>query len=601
MSDVPTPAPLLPQSIAIKVGGSPLSNELFDKLTEARVELSVGAAGHFMLRFLSDDGMAGSFKIGARIEISFDDQQLEPVKVFDGTVEGLAIDYEFDRRQLTVTGYDGRRKLSTTPAATTHTNASYKDILVAIANKAGLTPQIDGDLNAPKFPHVLQLESDLAFVHRIATERGLEWLVDDGKLIVRPRATSGTVKVQFGDRLRRLSARYSTAERPANIEVTGWDPVNKREFVAKKASSQAETISAVPIENKNRSAAANGRRASAWSSVSLSPDDASGHAMGIARRMTSGALVGRGETVGDPAIKPGVGLEISGVDADWNGTYYVTAAEHVYRVENPYITRFTIGAHDSSSMVDLLGAPSAPSSRSTPSARATGQGVAIGIVTNVHNDARDHAEVKVTFPYLNNVESEWARVAMPSAGHNRGIMFMPEVNDEVLVAFEHGDLRRAYVIGAVWNGKDKPPLSWMSKADDRKQRVIVSKNGHRMTFSDGGGDKDFVSIVLGDGKTTMLLATNKIEIIANSGKPIEVKNDKAKVVLTDSGDIQLEGENITIKAKQKIKIEGMDIAAKSQTGVKVEAGTILELKATAKAAIDGGTLAEIKGGMVKVN
>lgn len=591
------PASPLPQSVVIKVDGAPLSSALFDKLTEVRVELSVGAAGQFTLRFLSDDGMAGEFKIGSEIAISFDNESLTPVEVIKGTVEGLAIDYEFDRRQLTVTGYDARRKISTAAAPTTYTRQSYSDILSAIANRSGLSPRIDSSLRSVVFDHVLQVESDLAFVHRIVTEQGLEWLVDGGNLIVRKRASTATVQVEFGERLRRLSARYTTSERPEDVTVTSWDPVQKQAIVERK--NPETPAGSVPLESRNRKKAAAKRKATA-TKVATSLDAASAVATGIARRMASGDLVGRGETVGDPAIKPGVALEISGVNADWNGTYYVTAAEHIYRDGDPYLTRFTIGANDSSSLVDLLGAPGAPSTRSTGSARPLGQGVTIGIVTNVENGARNHAEVKVKLPYLGDIESEWLRVAMPGAGSQRGIMFMPEVNDEVLVAFEHGDPTRGYVIGSVWNGEDEPPVAWTSTSNHHL-RSIKSKNGHLMTFSDGNGDaKQFVSIVLADGKTTLLLGHDKIEVVANSGKPIEVKNDRAKVVLAGNGDIKLEGQNITIKAQQKINVEGLEIATKSQTGTKIEALTF-EAKAQTTAKLEGTAMAEVKGGMVKIN
>lgn len=593
------PAAGLPQSLIIWVDGTRLSREVFDKLTEVRVELSIGAAGHFLLRFLSDDGMAGAFKIGSSVKIAFDDETSNTVDVIAGTIESMAIDYEFDRRQLTVTGYDAQRKLSTGATAKTYTKQSYKDILSAIAGSAGLSPKLDSSLSTPVFDHLLQIDSDLAFVHRIATERGLEWLVDDTQLIVRPRGATTTVKVEFGERLRRLSARYTTAERPEEVTVTSWDPKNKKSIVEKR--NPDAPVGEVPLESRYRKKAAAKRKAAAWSKPATSPAGVRAVADGIARRMASGALVGRGETVGDPSIRPGVNLEISGVDTDWNGTYYVTGAEHVYRDGEPYLTRFTIGANDSSSLVDLLGAPAAPSTRATGPMHGPGHGVTIGIVTNAKGESKQ-AEVKVKFPYLGDIESGWLRVATPWAGNDRGIMFMPEINDEVLVAFEHGDLSRGYVVGALWNGKDQSPVDWTSDRNHHV-RVIRSTKGHELTFSDGkDSSEQFVSIVLGDETTTLLLSKEKIELIANSGKPVEVKNDKAKVVLTGSGDLQLEAQNITIKAKQKITLEGTEIATKSKSGTKVEAGSTLDLKAQAKGSFDGGATAEIKAtAMVKIN
>src|SRR5437899_1321842 len=85
------------------------------------------------------------------------------------------------------------------------------------------------------------------------------------------------------------------------------------------------------------------------------------------------------------------------------------------------------------------------------------QGLAVGIVTN-NEDPENHGRIKVKFPWLaDNHESDWARMAAPMAGNNRGAYFLPEVNDEVLVAFEHGSIDAPIIVGALWNGKDTPP------------------------------------------------------------------------------------------------------------------------------------------------
>src|SRR5205807_6859560 len=84
------------------------------------------------------------------------------------------------------------------------------------------------------------------------------------------------------------------------------------------------------------------------------------------------------------------------------------------------------------------------------------QGVLVAIVTN-NKDADIGGRVKVKYPWLGDEESHWARLITPMAGSGRGMYFLPEVGDEVIVALEHGDINHAYVVGGVWNGQDKPP------------------------------------------------------------------------------------------------------------------------------------------------
>ena len=109
-------------------------------------------------------------------------------------------------------------------------------------------------------------------------------------------------------------------------------------------------------------------------------------------------------------------------------------------------------------------------------------GVAIGIVTNV-SDPLGLGRVQLTFPWFDEDLTSWAPVAAPIAGKKRGAFLMPEVDDEVLVAFELGDFNHPYVVGFLWNGVDKPPET------DTKNRVILTPGGHTIRFEDGTSKK----------------------------------------------------------------------------------------------------------------
>jgi uncharacterized protein involved in type VI secretion and phage assembly len=194
-------------------------------------------------------------------------------------------------------------------------------------------------------------------------------------------------------------------------------------------------------------------------------------------------------------------------------------------------------------------------------------GVAVGVVTN-NQDPDKLGRVKVRFPWLSDEdESQWARIAAPMAGKERGIYFLPEVDDEVLVAFEHGDIRFPYVVGALWNGKDAPPAA----NDDGKNniRLIKSRSGHVVKLNDE------------DGKET-------IEIIDKSEKnSIVIDTAKNTITITSDKDITLKAANGTIT------LDAQKIAVKSSADSKVEAGAGMDVKAS-------GTL-NIKGATVNIN
>ena len=115
-------------------------------------------------------------------------------------------------------------------------------------------------------------------------------------------------------------------------------------------------------------------------------------------------------------------------------------------------------------------------------------GVVIGVVTNLE-DPDGLGRVKVRYPWLlEDSESPWARVMSFMAGGDRGGVFRPEVDDEVLVAFEHGDMRFPYLLGALWNGQDAMPGERGSDADNNV-RLIKSRSGHQVVLDDTPGSE----------------------------------------------------------------------------------------------------------------
>jgi uncharacterized protein involved in type VI secretion and phage assembly len=191
-------------------------------------------------------------------------------------------------------------------------------------------------------------------------------------------------------------------------------------------------------------------------------------------------------------------------------------------------------------------------------------GVVVGVVTN-NRDPDGMGRVKVRFPWLSDQdESNWARVASPMAGKERGCYFLPEVDDEVLVAFEHGDVRFPYVVGALWNGKDAPPAT----NDDGKNsvRVIKSRSGHVVRLTDEDG-KEKIEIVDKSTKNSIVFDTSQ--------NTITITSDKDIVLAAAQGTIKLDAQQVEIK---------------SSAGTKIEAGANMDLKATGQTNVKGATV-----------
>ena len=231
-------------------------------------------------------------------------------------------------------------------------------------------------------------------------------------------------------------------------------------------------------------------------------------------------------------------------------------------------------------------------------------GVVVGIVRDI-KDPRNLGRVKVDFPWLgeareavaisssdDRAHSYWARVATLMAGKKRGSFFIPEVGDEVLVAFEHGDVDRPFVIGSLWNSDDEPPET-MDGQGKNDLRSLHSRSGHKIILNDSDSQPS-ITIVDKTGENSITIDS------ASNAMAIKVKGDFS---------LEVQGK-ISIKAQGKIEVEtGQDLTAKAQANLKASAtgnGTLestgpLELKSSAKATVDGTGQAEIKAATVSVN
>lgn len=224
-----------------------------------------------------------------------------------------------------------------------------------------------------------------------------------------------------------------------------------------------------------------------------------------------------------------------------------------------------------------------------------------GVVTGLVEDLKDPlnlGRVKVIFPWLAEQKEEtahiedgearthsyWARVATLMAGKRRGMFIIPEVGDEVLVAFEHGQLDRPVVIGMLWNKEDPPPEK-MDAAGKNDIRSIHTRSGHQVVFDDSD-DQPSILIVDKTGKNRIFIDSKENRMA------IEVQGDLTITV----------GGKLAITAQTGITIESSaDISAKAQANLNLEATAAFGAKGASKAALESSGQTEVKGTAVSVN
>lgn len=188
-------------------------------------------------------------------------------------------------------------------------------------------------------------------------------------------------------------------------------------------------------------------------------------------------------------------------------------------------------------------------------------GVVVGVVSD-NRDPEGLHRVKLRLPWLSERdESHWARVAAPMAGGGRGAYFLPEVDDEVLVAFEHGSVDHPFVVGSLWNGRDAPPEDNGNGRNDN--RGFTSRSGHVLRLGDAAGQE-------------------RIEIIDKTGaNRIVITSSDNAIAIEATGDIGI------TSSTGKLTLSAMDVEIRSQTGVKLQAGTTVDVQASAQVSIQG--------------
>lgn len=185
-------------------------------------------------------------------------------------------------------------------------------------------------------------------------------------------------------------------------------------------------------------------------------------------------------------------------------------------------------------------------------------GVAAGIVSN-NQDPDKLGRVKLKFPWLSNDnETDWVRVAVTMAGKEMGTFFLPEVGDEVLVAFDRGDINFPYVIGALWNKKAPPPEGNADKKNNI--RKITSRSGHEIIFDDNAqAKKEKLEIHTKAGHKVVLddaSGGEKIEIVDKAGSnKMTIDSVKNAITIESAAQLNIKSNMVTIEGTGSLTLK----------------------------------------------
>lgn len=564
----------------VKLDGTPLGGDLEAKMVMAMVEDTRNAPDLFVLSFLDPDRTGPNSvldktraRIGCPAEISVvSGNETSGQPLFNGEVTAIETEFDESGTHTIIRGFDKSHRLFRGTSTKAWTNKSFSDIASEIAKKAKLkVGQIDQTF--PIYDHVSQFAmSDWDFLKWMAAESNREMAVGDGRFEFRkatpasdaPSVAWPTLKLKD---LLRFHAMVSAADQVKEVVVRGWDYASKEAVMGKAPAAATSTkVGTTPAEIASKVGNA------VFVEVNSPSDDAQ-HLDNVARSIAEQIGAAHAEIEfeahGNHKLRAGTPISFAGAGKLFDGQGVITTSRHVYepKAKVGYRTFGYVTGRQDRSLFALTGGSNGNGSDSGPLGGRRIDGVVPAIVEN-NNDLKGLGRVKLKFPWLDGKDgkyvSDWARVVQPGAGPDyRGWMILPEVNDEVMVAFEQGDIRYPVVLGGVYNGKYKPYGGKIPLVDPNTKEVnkrgFRSREGHRISFVESK-DQSGMTIVTGDGNQgitfnqtdehvfinatdALVEATNEIKVIAEKNVEIHANGNMS---LTASGTLTLKGKTVNI-------------------------------------------------------
>ncbi len=528
---------ILVDRLKISLNGTELTPEQAAKVSRFSVESSLYVPDMAII-FLEeiDQGWleSGPWSMGTALTASFseEDNPQSLTQVFDGEIVAVEPFFANNMTGLNVRAYDKGHRLHRGAKTKAFINTKDSDIASQIAQDAGLTADVDQTTET--FDYIAQdSQTDFDFLVSRATRIGYEVLTEGSTLKFKKiSAASADFTLTLWDSLVAFYPRTSLSAQVDTVTVRGWDGKQKQPLEGTASSSTSNPQTGM----SSGGATAQQKFGAATYLVSRkvvnSQSDATQIAQGLLDKINTNFVEADGEAVGMPGLRAGKTAQLNGLGPTYSGKYRLTTVRHDFN-SGDYSIHFTIEGSRPTLISDLV---------SSPEREHRWTGAYPGVVTNNKSDQDDRGMVKVKFPWLDDTqESAWARLVVPGGGAQRGVYFMPEVNDEVLVVFEQGDFNRPYVLGGLYNSPDAPAgaVGDIIAEGKVKTRLIKTRTGHTVTFLDDSNGEEYIEIKDAKGNTSIKFdATNK------------------KIVMTSQGDIEVTATgNLKLTAQQDISIQ----------------------------------------------
>jgi Rhs element Vgr protein len=451
---------------------------------------------------------------------------------------------------------------------------SDADVIDRIASDAGIGTDIAGLDMAHK--QLVQFNcSNWDFIVVRAELNGALVITEAGKLIIAApdAAQESTATYTYGNEIYEFEAQMDARTQFPKVLTKCWDYSNQE---VQESESEPATLPEQGNLNGDDLAEVLGwEDTSYYHSGKVSSTENTKRASTELFRSRLNRIVGNFRVIGDHKLKPGIIVELLGIGERFSGKCLVTGVIHSYSNEAAWYSHVQFGLDKTLHNYKFDDVAEKPATGMVPAV----SGLQVGLVTHIHEDPDGESRIKVKIPTVDNAgDGIWARLASMDAGNGRGWVWNPEIGDEVIVGFINDDPRDALILGRLYSSANPPHLT---ADEDNKQKGLLTKSELSVLFDD---DKKIIKISTAKGNVITLDEdqgsitiqdenNNKIEMTSSS---INIES-AADITLKATGDIKIEGTNITTTANAQLKQSGSGGAEMSSSAITKIKGSMVNI------------------------
>ncbi|MDI3319782.1 type VI secretion system tip protein VgrG [Pinibacter soli] len=565
-------------SFTILIEGNAVSQEYH--LAKLTINNAINKIPRASLNFFDGDAARETFELsdsdefapGKKIEIQLG-YHGDVATVFKGIVITNTQRVNTNYSELIIECKDETVKMTVNKSNRHFNDILDSDVVTQLLNDNNIT---DTDVDDSETQHEQLVQSNISdwdFMISRLDINSMICVINNGAVTVKKPKLDEDAKLElvYGADILEFYADMDARTQTTTVKTMSWDFENQQVRIVESEDTNA------PDEGeftRSQLASVNNQPLETRTSATLTEQETQDIVNAKKLRQDLSKIKARVRYQGINTVNPGDFITLSGVGKNFNGKAFVSAIQHDFS-DGDWTTEATLGMSEQFFSEQVNPGHAA----STTGQSSSMQGLQIGIVTGITDDAGQY-RVKIRLPMVNEQDDGvYARVATLDAGDKRGTFFRPEIDDEVLVGFMNDDPRNPVILGMLHSSAKSAPIE---PSDGNPEKGYVSRNGIRMIFND---DKKSIHIET---------PGNRVFEMDDDANSITVKDDNGNKMVIDSSGISIESaSDLTIKAGTSISISAPDISIKADASLSAEA--------SGNASVSSSGIMEIKGSIVKIN